>query len=104
MKYLNNIKELIEKDIVLKKKHRLIENNSTLSAYFEIGRLINEAGGDSEVNVNPVHIGARMKQESHGQMEKLSSTNRKCVLQYTSKELYCNTHRCNRVIEKSNNN
>ena len=47
MNYLNNIKELIEKDIVLKKKHRLIENNSTLLTYYEIGRLIVEAqGGD----------------------------------------------------------
>ena len=43
MNYLDNIKELIEKDIVLKKKHRLIENNSTLLTYFEIGRLIVEA-------------------------------------------------------------
>ena len=45
MNYLDNIKELIEKDIVLKKKHRLIENNSTLLTYFEIGRLIVEAQG-----------------------------------------------------------
>ena len=43
--YLNNIKELIEKDIVLKKKHKLIENNSTLSTYFEVGKLIVEAQG-----------------------------------------------------------
>ena len=48
MEYLNNIKELIEKDIVLKKKHRLIENNSILNTYFEIGRLIVEAQGGSE--------------------------------------------------------
>ena len=45
MEYLKTIKELIEKDIVLKKKHRLIENNSTLATYFEIGRLIVEAQG-----------------------------------------------------------
>ena len=45
MNYLDNIKELIEKDIVLTKKHRLIENNSTLITYFEIGRLIVEAQG-----------------------------------------------------------
>ena len=45
MEYLNNIKTLIEKDIVLKKKHRLIENNSILTTYFEIGRLIVEAQG-----------------------------------------------------------
>jgi len=45
MNYLNNIKELIEKDIVLKKKHRLIETSSTLNTYFEIGRLIVEAQG-----------------------------------------------------------
>jgi len=45
MNYLNDIKILIEKDIVLKKKHRLIENNFTLNTYFEIGRLIVEAQG-----------------------------------------------------------
>ena len=45
MNYLNNIKDLIEKDIVLKKKHRLIEDNSALNTYFEIGRLIVEAQG-----------------------------------------------------------
>jgi len=43
--YFNNIKELIEKDIVLKKKHKLIEENSTLSTYFEIGKLIVQAQG-----------------------------------------------------------
>ena len=48
MSYLNDIKKLIEKDIVLKKKHRLIENNSTLTTYFEIGRLIVEAQGREE--------------------------------------------------------
>ena len=48
MDYLKTLKELIESDIVLKKKHRLIENNSTLNTYFEIGRLIVEAqGGES---------------------------------------------------------
>jgi len=46
--YLNNIKELIEKDVVLKKKHKLIEENSTLSTYFEIGKLIVEAQGGEE--------------------------------------------------------
>ena len=45
MHYFNNIKELIEKDIVLKKKHKLIEENSTLSTYFEIGKLIVQAQG-----------------------------------------------------------
>ena len=40
MNYLNDIKNLIEKNIVLKKKHRLIEENSRLVTYFEIGRLI----------------------------------------------------------------
>ena len=45
MKYLENIKELIEQDIVLTKKHRIIENNSRLRTYFEIGRLIIEAQG-----------------------------------------------------------
>ena len=48
MHYLNNIKELIEKDVVLKKKHKLIEENSTLSTYFEIGKLIVEAQGGEE--------------------------------------------------------
>lgn len=45
MEYLKTIKDLIEKDIVLKKKHRIIENNSILTTYFEIGRLIVEAQG-----------------------------------------------------------
>ena len=45
MNYLNNIKELIEKNIVLKKKHKLIEENSTLTTYFNIGKLIVEAQG-----------------------------------------------------------
>lgn len=48
MQYLETIKELIEKDIVLKKKHKLIENNSTLNTYFEIGKLIIEAQGGEE--------------------------------------------------------
>ena len=48
MNYLNNIKALIEKDIVLKKKHKLIEENSKLTTYFKIGKLIVEAqGGES---------------------------------------------------------
>jgi len=33
---------------VLKKKHRLIENNSALNTYYEIGRLIIEAQGGEE--------------------------------------------------------
>ena len=45
MNYLNNIKNLIEKDIVLNKKHRLIEENSKLSTYYEIGRIIIDAQG-----------------------------------------------------------
>ena len=45
MNYLNNIKNLIEKDIVLKKKHRLIEEDSRLVTYYEIGKLIVEAQG-----------------------------------------------------------
>ena len=48
MNYLNDIKNLIEKDIVLNKKHRLIEEDSRLNTYFEIGKLIVEAqGGES---------------------------------------------------------
>ena len=45
MNYLNVIKDLIEKDIVLNKKHRLIEEDSRLNTYFEIGRFIVEAQG-----------------------------------------------------------
>ena len=45
MNYLNDIKNLIEKDIVLKKKQRLIEEDSRLATYFEIGKLIVEAQG-----------------------------------------------------------
>ena len=48
MQYLDNIKNLIENDIVLKKKHKLIENNSTLNTYFEIGKLIVVAQGGKE--------------------------------------------------------
>ena len=48
MNYLNDIKNLIEKDIVLKKKHRLIEEDSRLVTYYEIGKLIVEGqGGES---------------------------------------------------------
>ena len=45
--YLNNIKELIEKDIVLVKKNRIYEENHKLSTYFNIGKLIIEAQGGS---------------------------------------------------------
>ena len=45
MNYLNNIKELIESDIVLRKKHRLKEENYRLKTYYEIGKLIVEAQG-----------------------------------------------------------
>ena len=45
MNYLENIKSLIENDIVLKKKHRLEEENNKLKIYFEIGKLIVEAQG-----------------------------------------------------------
>lgn len=48
MKYLNNIKQSIEQDIVLNRKHRLIGNNYRLTTYFEIGRLIVEAQGGYE--------------------------------------------------------
>ena len=48
MNYLKNIKNLIEKDVVLKKKHRLIEENFRLNTYYEIGRIIVDAqGGES---------------------------------------------------------
>lgn len=45
MKYLDNIKVLIENDIVLQKKNRLYEENHRVNTYFEIGRLIVEAQG-----------------------------------------------------------
>ena len=45
MDYLNNIKELIENDIVLVKKNRLYEENHRLNTYFNIGKLIVEAQG-----------------------------------------------------------
>ena len=48
MNYLDNVKELIEKDIVLNRKHKLIEENSRLKTYFEIGKLIVEAQGREE--------------------------------------------------------
>ncbi len=48
MNYLKNIKELIENDIVLRKKNRIYEENHRLNTYFEIGRLIVDAqGGES---------------------------------------------------------
>jgi predicted nuclease of restriction endonuclease-like (RecB) superfamily len=45
MNYLDNIKNLIENDIVLRKKHRLQEENNRLKTYFEIGKLIVDAQG-----------------------------------------------------------
>lgn len=45
MNYLNNIKNLIENDTVLRRKHRLQEENHRLKTYFEIGELIVEAQG-----------------------------------------------------------
>ncbi len=45
MNYLKNIKELIENDIVLRKKNRIYEENHRLNTYFEIGRLIVDAQG-----------------------------------------------------------
>ena len=45
MNYLNNVKSLIENDIVLRKKHRLEEENNRLRTYYEIGKLIVEAQG-----------------------------------------------------------
>lgn len=45
MDYYKNIQELIEKDIILKKKHRLIEEHSTLKTYYNIGKNIVEAQG-----------------------------------------------------------
>ena len=45
MNYLTNIKNLIEKDLVLRKKHRLQEENNRLKTYFEIGKQIVAAQG-----------------------------------------------------------
>lgn len=45
MDYYKNIQELIEKDIVLKKKYKLIEEHSTLKTYYNIGKNIVEAQG-----------------------------------------------------------
>ena len=45
MNYLNNIKNLIEDDIVFQNKSRLHEENHKVNTYFEIGRLIAEAQG-----------------------------------------------------------
>lgn len=45
MDYYKNIQNLIEEDIVLKKKHKLIENDFTLKIYYEIGKNIVEAQG-----------------------------------------------------------
>ena len=43
MNYLDNIKELIENDIVLKKKHRLEEkyNNQYFSSFFDKSDIYN---------------------------------------------------------------
>ena len=48
MNYLNSIKELIENNIVLKNKHKLVEENNTLITYFEIGKLLVKAKGGKE--------------------------------------------------------
>lgn len=45
MSYLDNIKNLIENNIVFQKKSRLHEENHKVSTYFEIGKLIVEAQG-----------------------------------------------------------
>jgi len=45
MTYLENIKNLIENDIVFQRKSRLHEENHKVNTYFEIGKLIVEAQG-----------------------------------------------------------
>lgn len=45
MAYLDDIKTLIEKDIVLQRRNRIYEENHRVNTYFEIGRLIVEAQG-----------------------------------------------------------
>ena len=48
MNYYENIKKLIEDNIVLQKTHKLIEETNTLKTYFEVGKNIVEAqGGES---------------------------------------------------------
>ena len=48
MNYYENIKTLIENNIILQKTHKLIEENNTLKTYFEVGKSIVEAqGGES---------------------------------------------------------
>lgn len=48
MDHYKNIQELIEKDIILKRKHRIIESYSTLETYFNIGKNIVEAQGGEQ--------------------------------------------------------
>lgn len=45
MTYLENIKNLIENDIVFQRKTRLHEENHKVNTYLEIGKLIVEAQG-----------------------------------------------------------
>lgn len=48
MNYLNEIKEVIEKDIILQEKQRYYRNESLVKTYFEVGRLLIEAQGGKE--------------------------------------------------------
>src|SRR5574344_1721639 len=48
MNYLNEIKEVIEKDIILQEKQRYYRNESLVKTYFELGRLLIEAQGGKE--------------------------------------------------------
>ncbi len=48
MEYLNEIKNVIEKNIVNQRKYDYYKNNSLVNIYFEVGRLLVEAQGGRE--------------------------------------------------------
>lgn len=42
MNYLEKIKYVIEKDVVIQKKYDIYKNSSLVNTYFEVGRLLVE--------------------------------------------------------------
>ena len=48
MNYLDEIKNVIEKDVVTQKKYNIYKNSSLVNTYFEVGRLLVEAQGGKE--------------------------------------------------------
>lgn len=48
MNYLDEIKNIIEKDVVTQKKYDIYKNSSLVNTYFEVGRLLVEAQGGKE--------------------------------------------------------